>query len=57
MYDSMEQLILEGPPFPGGHHFYIAAISSLKVNMLILVYNWSVTQVFMEDYGLSITLF
>lgn len=53
----MEQLIFEGPPFTGGRHFYIAAISSLKVNMLILVYISSVTQVFMEDYGLSITLF
>lgn len=53
----MEQLTPEGPPFPGGQHFYVVAISSLKVNVLILVYNWSVTQVFMEDYGLNITLF
>jgi len=52
----MEQLTPGGPPFPGGQHFYIIAISSLMENVLILVYNFSVTQVFMEDYELSITL-
>ena len=54
---TMEQLTAEGPAFPGGQDFYIVAISSLMKNVLILVYNWSVAQAFMEDYELSINLF
>lgn len=40
---AVEQLTAEGPSFPGGQHFYIAVISSLMENFLILIYNWSVT--------------
>lgn len=40
---TVEQLSLEGPPSPCGQHFNIVAISSLMDNVLILVYNWSVT--------------